>query len=78
MTATPNRRTVVHASDLTDAWFKSSYSSAAEQCIEIADLRRSSLAAVAVRDSKDPDGPALLIEPAVFAGFTTFAADFEL
>ncbi|QKW08311.1 DUF397 domain-containing protein [Streptomyces sp. NA04227] len=59
-------------------WFKSSYSSGGEQCIEIADLRRSSLAAVAVRDSKEPDGPALLVEPAAFAGFATFAATFEV
>jgi hypothetical protein len=39
-------------SDLT--WRKSSYSSAAENCVE--------LATSAVRDSKDPDGPVLSVD----------------
>jgi hypothetical protein len=52
------------------AWRKSSYSS--EQggaCIEIA----AHPAAVHVRDSKDPEGPALSFEPAEWAAFTAFA-----
>lgn len=73
MTDTPNSRPELRASDLTDAWFKSSYSSGGEQCIEVADLRRS-LASIAVRDSKNPDGPALLLSPEQFARLVGFAA----
>ncbi|MFF2653688.1 DUF397 domain-containing protein [Streptomyces sp. NPDC058045] len=74
-----SRTAHLSAGDLTGAtWFKSSHSDGAAQCIEVADLRATSYRAVAVRDSKDPNGPAFLVEPAVFAGFTAFAADFEV
>ncbi|MFF2653913.1 DUF397 domain-containing protein [Streptomyces sp. NPDC058045] len=64
--------TVVHADKLTGAaWFKSSYSSGGEQCVEVADLRRSPLAAVAVRDSKEANGPALLFTPFAFSRFVS-------
>ncbi|MFG2021125.1 DUF397 domain-containing protein [Actinomadura geliboluensis] len=45
--------------DLTNTkWRKSSYSgSNAAECVELADVA----GAVAVRDSKDPDGPVLLL-----------------
>ena len=45
--------------DLTDAkWRRSSYSgSNGGNCVELADVA----GAVAVRDSKDPDGPVLLL-----------------
>lgn len=72
------RRVHARASDLTDAWFKSKYSGGEQSCVEVADLRHSPLAAVAVCDSKDPDGPALLFEPREFAAFTQFAAGFEV
>lgn len=66
---------VVRAADLPGAaWFKSSYSATDQsQCVEIADTRRV-LRRVAVRDSKNPDGPALLIAPAAFTRFTRDAA----
>lgn len=50
---------------LEAAWFKSSYSSdAGGSCVEIANLAS---AHVAVRDSKHPTGPTLLLPPAAFA-----------
>jgi hypothetical protein len=53
-----------------DAWFKSSYSSEnATNCVEVADLRSSGR--VAIRDSKDKSGPALVIPAESFAAFIT-------
>jgi hypothetical protein len=46
-------------------WRKSSQSGARLGCVEVARTR----AAVAVRDSKDPDGPVLVVSPAAFTGF---------
>ncbi|MGE7436107.1 DUF397 domain-containing protein [Kitasatospora sp. NPDC001175] len=55
--------------DLTGAhWFKSSYSSNGGQCVEIASGFASH---VPVRDSKDPDGPALVFTADAFAAFLT-------
>ncbi|MFI1191629.1 DUF397 domain-containing protein [Streptomyces californicus] len=49
-------------------WFKSSYSSGSgNNCVEVADLTHTAHRAVAIRDSKDPSGPVLLIEPERFA-----------
>jgi hypothetical protein len=45
------------------AWRKSSYSGAVQNCVEVADGLPGT---VAVRDSKDPDGPALLLAPAAW------------
>jgi uncharacterized protein DUF397 len=55
--------------DLTGAiWRKSSYSGAnGGDCVEVA---RTPPAAVAVRDSKDPDGPKLIFTKADWAAFT--------
>ncbi|GAB2951888.1 hypothetical protein GCM10023080_008080 [Streptomyces pseudoechinosporeus] len=51
-------------------WFKSSYSSDSNNaCVEVADLTSTSYAGVAIRDSKAPDGPVLLIGPSVFQAF---------
>lgn len=47
-------------------WFKSSYSSASGACFEVA---RNLPGVVAVRDSKDPGGPRLLISPAEWRTF---------
>ena len=67
-------------------WRKSSYSSANGQCVEVAAAwRKSSRSSgqgacvevagnlpgfVAVRDSKDPDGPALVLTPEQWQEFT--------
>jgi len=54
--------------DLTSvSWRKSSYSGGnGGNCIQVAGLPGT----IAVRDSKDPDGPALLFTPAEWAAFT--------
>ncbi|MDX2297539.1 MULTISPECIES: DUF397 domain-containing protein [Streptomyces] len=53
-------------------WRKSSYSADnGGQCIEVADLS----AHIAVRDSKNPEGPAFLASPAAFAAFVSAAAE---
>ncbi|MFI0408313.1 DUF397 domain-containing protein [Actinomadura sp. 3N508] len=49
-------------------WKKSSRSdNTGGQCVEVADLA----AAVAVRDSKDPDGPKLVFGPAAWQAFAS-------
>jgi hypothetical protein len=53
------------------AWRKASYSGSGTQqngCVEVA---RSLPGAVAVRDSKDPNGPVLTVEPAEWRNFIT-------
>ncbi|MCB8907526.1 MULTISPECIES: DUF397 domain-containing protein [unclassified Streptomyces] len=59
--------------NLTGArWRKSSYSGdTGGNCIEIADLT----AHIAVRDSKNPEGPAFLATPAAFTAFVAAAAE---
>lgn len=56
------------STDLSRAtWRKSSRSNGERECVEVADLdggRR------AVRDSKDPAGPALLVGPVQWSAFT--------
>lgn len=47
-------------------WRKSSHSSGQGACVEVADLR----AVIAVRDSKDPDGPKLVFPAAGWQVFT--------
>ncbi|MFI5749108.1 DUF397 domain-containing protein [Streptomyces sp. NPDC051644] len=50
-------------------WMKPSRSGGSEgQCFECADVTRTH-SGFAVRDSKNPDGPALLFTPEVFSGF---------
>ncbi|MGW2541387.1 DUF397 domain-containing protein [Kitasatospora sp. NPDC001574] len=50
-------------------WFKSSYSSNGGNCVEVA--RNTADGVVPVRDSKDPQGPALVFPAAEFAAFLT-------
>jgi hypothetical protein len=55
--------------DLTGAaWRKSTYSGGSGgECVEVAD----GLPVIPVRDSKDPDGPALTFSPAAWTAFIT-------
>jgi hypothetical protein len=46
-------------------WRKSSRSGGGEECVEIARLNST----VAVRDSKDPDGPKLALSPDAWRAF---------
>jgi hypothetical protein len=46
---------------------KSSYSNAGGECVEVA---RNNPDTVAVRDSKDPDGPILRLTPTAWVHFT--------
>ena len=48
-------------------WRKSSYSSDQGQCVEVAEIP----GRVAIRDSKNPDGPVLLLSPAAFGDFVS-------
>jgi hypothetical protein len=47
-------------------WLRSSYSTGANNCVETARWS----GRLAVRDSKRPEGPALLFSPESWAGFT--------
>ena len=52
--------------DLSHAeWHTSSLSGSSGQCVQVAFLDKG----IAVRDSKNPNGPALVFESAVFAAF---------
>ncbi|MER6843133.1 DUF397 domain-containing protein [Streptomyces platensis] len=54
------------------AWTKSSYSgdSDSNECLEVAACRDT----IHIRDSKNPDGPQLHLQPAAWADFVTYAA----
>jgi len=55
--------------EVAEVWRKSSYSgSNGGACVEVA---RTLPAAIAVRDSKNPDGPKLIFTKADWAAFTT-------
>ena len=55
--------------EVAEVWRKSSYSGTnGGDCVEVA---RTLPTAVAVRDSKDPDGPKLIFTVADWAAFTT-------
>jgi hypothetical protein len=52
------------------AWRKSTYSGASNgNCVEVSTAHPA--AAIPVRDSKNPTGPALLFPPATWAGFVS-------
>lgn len=56
-------------------WFKSSYSSnEGPECVEVATCPDT----VHVRDSKDPEGPALAFGPAAWSAFLAYAADQQV
>ncbi|MFF8972677.1 DUF397 domain-containing protein [Streptomyces sp. NPDC014995] len=76
MTALP--RNVPSSTDLHDPhhpqglrWLRSSYSTGANNCVETARPATGPWAGLlAVRDSKNPAGPALLFSPESWTGFT--------
>lgn len=68
------RHQAVAASLSTAAWRKSSRTQNNGQCVELADLTDQ----IAVRDSKDPHGPALMFAPKSFATFLAKAKRGEL
>lgn len=49
-------------------WRKSSRSGGADNCVEVADNLPG---VVGVRDSKNPDGPALMLDPGQWRKFVT-------
>ncbi|MEV7214011.1 DUF397 domain-containing protein [Kitasatospora cineracea] len=58
--------------DLSRArWVKSSYSSDGGECVEFAPEFTATHGLVPVRDSKDPQGPALLFTETAFSAFVT-------
>jgi hypothetical protein len=57
------------------AWRRSSYSGGAQNCVEVA---ASLPGTVAVRDSKDPDGPALFLAPTAWRTLARRLKDGEL
>ncbi|MFI0242541.1 DUF397 domain-containing protein [Streptomyces sp. NPDC016845] len=54
-----------HFDPTTAVWFKASYSSGDQNCLETA----RNLHVVPVRDSKRPEGPVLLFQPSSWAKF---------
>ena len=54
------------------AWFKSSYSDAGQNCLEAAHLPSEG---IAIRDSKNPTGPALVLPPTAWTAFLAHAVD---
>lgn len=65
---------IENASNLPYDWFKSSYSSGDNNCIESAVVP----GIVPVRDSKDPEGPALTFSPASWSEFLTLVKGSDL
>lgn len=55
------------------AWRKAQQSTNNGQCVEIA----SAVGKIAIRDSKDPDGPILVYTPAEFSAFLAGARNGE-
>ncbi|WP_406236852.1 DUF397 domain-containing protein [Nocardia sp. NBC_01009] len=55
-------------------WFKSSHSSGGQECVEVAFLDSG---LVGVRDSKNPNGPALVFNPGEWEAFTASVQDGE-
>lgn len=64
----------VRASALDVSWTKSAHSNAEGNCVEVAALTGGG---VAVRNSRDPDGPALVYTPAEVAAFLAGVKDGE-
>jgi uncharacterized protein DUF397 len=67
ITPVPERDTEMSTELDGVVWFKSSRSGAGKECVEVAFL---SSGRVGVRDSKNPDGPALIFGPGDWTAFT--------
>jgi hypothetical protein len=66
--------TEMTASDITVPWVKSSYSGPQGNCVEVAQLPGGE---IAVRNSRHPDGPALIFTGAEWDAFISGARDGE-
>ncbi|MER5451683.1 DUF397 domain-containing protein [Streptomyces sp. CdTB01] len=71
MSSIPNG---VRASSLDVRWLKSRHSNAEGNCVEVAALAEGG---VAMRNSRDPHGPALIYTPAEVAAFLAGVRDGE-
>ncbi len=71
MSSIPNG---VRASSLDVRWLKSRHSNAEGNCVEVAALAEGG---VALRNSRDPHGPALIYTPAEVAAFLAGVRDGE-
>ncbi|MER8009467.1 DUF397 domain-containing protein [Streptomyces sp. SLBN-31] len=71
MSSIPNG---VRASSLDVRWLKSRHSNAEGNCVEVAALAEGG---VAMRNSRDPNGPALIYTPAEVAAFLAGVRDGE-
>ena len=72
-TAVPPVRNGVQASSLEACWKKSRHSNAEGNCVEVALVD----GGIAMRNSRDPDGPALVYTPAEVAAFLAGAKEGE-
>ncbi|MFF7311649.1 DUF397 domain-containing protein [Streptomyces sp. NPDC008137] len=70
----PSVRNGVRASKLDARWIKSRHSNAEGNCVEVAPLVDGG---IAMRNSRDPDGPALVYTAAEVAAFLAGAKDGE-
>ncbi|MEV1175918.1 DUF397 domain-containing protein [Nonomuraea sp. NPDC049784] len=59
---------------MTAAWRKSTFCNGASTCVEVAPLADGN---VALRDSKEQDGPVLVFTPAEWAAFTAGVREGE-
>ena len=73
-TVVPSVPNGVQAGSLDARWIKSGHSNAEGNCVELARLADG---AIAVRNSRDPEGPALVYTPAEVAAFLAGAKDGE-
>jgi hypothetical protein len=74
MDSAPARKMTLSASEREDlAWLKARSSTANGQCVEIA----SAVGNIAIRDSKDPDGPILIYTRSEFGAFLEGARNGE-
>ncbi|MFF3332444.1 DUF397 domain-containing protein [Streptomyces sp. NPDC002888] len=70
----PPVRNGVRASSLDACWIKTRHSNAEGNCVEVAALTDGD---IAMRNSRDPDGPALVYTPAEVAAFLAGVKDGE-